>query len=391
VKDERGAQERAAAGAVSGLRVFCAVLAVLGRPVFLNALALSVALGIPAAILFGSNGLRAADVVALTHHSVVARSLVWAGWLALSAPALQVLVDAPGAKTLRALRLPRAALVASLLALALVTQVPWAVLFARGAGAVAAWAAVTLAIAFAASGVAVLRRRAWAVSLGLGVALLAADPPAVLCAACGSVWAPFALHAAWRCAPEQPGFRARWLRPTHPVFALYITHLLRLVRAAQSRLVVATVATGAGAVGLVFSLRNDPTDRPLARALAAMALPLTLAAAVCVAPVIESEARLRALLRSLRVPRAFAPSAFLLAIATPSSALAATTGIAASSTARTSASSLALVLLVWAVILSVAVATWGRLLESRARRTAGTFAAGVTLIAALALLSALSW
>jgi hypothetical protein len=48
-------------------------------------------------------------------------------------------------------------------------------------------------------------------------------------------------------------------------------------------------------------------------------------------------------------------------------------------------------LVAWALLLSVAVALWGRWLEARARRTAGTFAAGVTLIAALALVSASSW
>jgi hypothetical protein len=363
----------------------------LGRPLIRNALALCVALGIPAAILFSSNGLRAKDVVTLAHHSLLARGLLWLAWLALSAPALHVLFEAPGSRTLRALRVPRAALVCALFLLASVTQLPWALLFARGGGLVAAWAAVTLALGLSASALVALRRPRWALLLALGAALLAADLPPLVVALVGSVWAPCALHAGWSCALEQPSARWRLMRPTHPLLALYAAHALGLARAARSRLLVALVSGVGGALGLAYSLRNDPTERPVVRALAALALPLTLGAAACVAPLLESEARLRWLLRSLRVPRAFVLSAFLLAVATPSSALAATTGIALSTAAHTSMSALGAALLGWALALSCAVAAWGRFLEWRARRSAGAFAAGVTLIAALALLLALSW
>jgi hypothetical protein len=358
----------------------------------LPALALSVALGIPAAILFSANGLRAQDIVALARRSLGARALLWAGWLALSAPVLAVLFDAPGSRTLRALRLPRAPLVSSLLVLAFVVELPWAVLFARGGGFVAAWAAITLAIAFAASSTTARRRSRWAGVVVLGSAFLLWGPTPWLGALCGSIWAPLALDAAWRCGLEQPRVAWRLSRPMPALLALYFGHLLRLVRAARSRLLVAIAACAAGSAGFVYSLRNDPTERPLARALAAMALPLTLAAAACTAPVIDSEARLRYLLRSLRVPRVVVLAAFLSAIATPSSALAASTGMVASTAGYPgSAALLGATLVIWAATLSAAVAFWGRLLESRGRRTAGTFAAGVTLIAALALLSAFSW
>ena len=371
--------------------VLGAVFRVLGRPALLNALALSVALGIPAAILFSSNGLRAADIVALLHRSVLARGLLWGAWLTLSAPALSALFDAPGSKMLRALALPRAPLVGSLFLVAGVIELPWATLFARGAGSLAAWAAVTQAVALGASASAAWRRPRWALYVALGGAWLAVDPPTAVAAVCGSVWAAVALHAAWRFALEQPRLRFRLTRPTHPLLALYLTHLLRLVRAARSRSMLAAALGSAGALGLLFSLRNDPTERPLQRALTAMALPLTLAAAVCVAPVIDSEARLCWLLRATRVPRSFVLLAFLLAIATPSSALAASTGVVTSSAAHVSPGVLGAALLAWALTLSGAVAAWGRLLEWRARRTAGAFAAGVTLIATLALVGAFSW
>ena len=387
----QGEIRRGAPNHVAALRVLRAVWTILARPVLAHALAVGVALGIPAAILFSSNGLRASDVVAHCHRSLPTRSLLWLAWLVLCAPALRVLFEAPGSKTLRALRLPRGSLVLSLFSLAALVQTPWALLFARGGGPIEAWAAVTLAVALGASGVAGLRRWPWALGVACGVLLLAWDPAPIVLALCATAWAPFALHAAWRCALEQRRASFGFSRPKHPLFALYLVHWLRLLRSAPSRLTAACVSGASGGIGLIFSLRNDPTERSVARALAAMALPLTLAAAVCVAPVLESEASLRTVLRSLRVPRSLVLTAFFFAIATPSSALAAGTGAAASTAAHASASALSMPLFAWAVALSCAVGVWGRFLEQRARRTAGTFAAGVTLIAALALMLALSW
>jgi hypothetical protein len=391
VTGKQGESARASGLGAPGVgRVLRAAFTVLGRPASLQALALSIALGIPAAIVFSQNGLRASFVVAALHRSLLARLVLWAAWLALSLPALRAVLDAPGSKTLRALRLPRAPLTLALCLLCALGQLPWALLFARGGGALAAWAAVTLAVALGASLVAarVRPRLRWLVALG--VALVALDPPSWLGAALASVGAPFGVHAAFRSVLEQPRARFRLLRPMPAIFAVYLTHLLRLVRSARSRLFVAIASGAAGGVGLCYSLGNDPTERPVQRALSALALPLTVAAAACVAPVIESEARLRVLLRSLRVPQALVVLAFLGAIATPSTALAASAGVAARVTSG-DPSALVVALIAWALGLSVAVALWGRWLEARARRSAGAFAAGVTLIAGLALVLASSW
>ncbi len=371
-------------------RVLRAVCITLGRPVLLHSLALGVALGIPSAILFSANGLRARDVIALSHHSLAARSVLWACWLLLSAPAMRVLLDAPGSRTLRALRLPRVSLVLALLALAVLVQLPWAILFARGGGSLEAGAAVSLAIALNASLVVALRRGRWIFAVAFGALLVLLDVGPSFAFACGALWAPFSLARAFRYALEQRKISLRLTRPTHPLLALYLMHLLRLLRSAQSRLMVACSSGVAGAAGLLFSLRNDPTPRILERALSALALPLTLAAAVLIAPVIESEYSLRALLHSLRVPRRFTLGAFFLAIATPSSALAASSGVAAGAACHASASVLGFTLFGWAMALSCAVSIWGRFLERRARRSAGLFAAGVALIAALALVLAFS-
>ncbi len=363
----------------------------LGRPVLLAAVALGVALGIPCAVLFTSNGLRAVDVVALVRHSFTARALLWAGWLALSVPALRVLFDAPGSRSLRSLRLARAPLFAALSLLALSVELPWGILFARGGGFVAAWAVMALALCAAGFAHAARSRRRWWLAFVVIVGVLELAPLGVFVALLASVVTPLALARAWALVPEQPRILLRAIRPTHAFVALYLAHALRLLRVARSRLMIALAAGASGAIGLIFSFQNDPTSRPVARALTALSLPLTLASAVCVAPVFESEARLFAQLRAVRAPRALVFGAFLCAVATPSSALAATTSVAASGAAHTNLGLFALVLLAWAWALSAAVALWGRLLEARARRSAGLFAAGVTLIAALGLIGANSW
>lgn len=378
-------------GRARAITVIRAVFAVLGRPTQRSALAVAVALGIPCAVLFTSNGLRAVDVVAMMQRSIVARGLLWAGWLALSVPALRSLFDAPGTRSLRALRLPRVPLFVALSLLALNVELPWGILFARGGGVVQAWAVLALAICAGGFAQAAWCRPRWGAAFALTCAVVVLVPPGLVVAVFASGVAPFALARAWAHVPEQPGLRFRALRPTSAFTALYLSHVLCLLRAARSRLMVALAAGASGAIGLVFSLQNDPTVRPFPRALSVLCLPLTLAAAVCVAPLLEAEARLRVPLRSLRVSRAFVLAAFLTAVATPSSALAATTAAAASSAGHVSLALLVLALMAWAWALSTAVALWGRLLEARARRSAGIFVAGVTLIAALGLIGANAW
>jgi len=202
---------------------------------------------------------------------------------------------------------------------------------------------------------------------------------------------PFALHAAWHSAPEQRAFGWRLTRPTWRVLALYCTHLLRLARSERSRLTTAVVTSAAGSAGLILSFRNDLGERPLQRALTVMALPLVVTAALCVAPLLENERRLRALLRSLRVPRAVGLAAFLFAVATPSSALAAGSGAVVAVACQLSVSALGAALIAWGAGLGFAVATWGRLLEARPRPSTGTFVAGVSLIATLATAGAYAW
>jgi hypothetical protein len=366
---------------------------VLARPVLLRAIALGIAVGIPAFVLSAGNGLRAVDVLAWLHRSLPVRCVLWAGWLVLSAPAMRAVFVAPGSISLRALRLPRVPLLLALFTLCAAGQVPWVVLFARGAGWVAAWGALTSSIALGALAVSAWSRpRGGALVVGtLGALLVAWDPMPIVVAALATISLPFALGAALRHALEQPGLRFKFTRPGSALAALYTVHVLRLLRVERSRLSAAFGAAAAGSAGVVLSLHNDPTERPVQRALTVMALPLTVAAAVCVAPLLENERRLHAQLRSLRVRQRAVVSGFLLAVVTPSSALAATSSVVLSASAELGRASLSVALLCWAMALGCAIALWGRFLERRSPRGTGTFVAGVTLLAVLATLGASAW
>lgn len=366
---------------------------VLARPVMRRALALAIAVAIPAFVLSAGNGLRAADVIAWSHRSALVRCGLWAGWLVLSGPVLRIAFVAPGSVSLRALRLPQTPLLLSLITLCAAVELPWLALFARGASPIETWSALTGAISISALSISARARpRGSALALlALLTLILACDPPALVGAVSSTLALPIALHAAQRDALEQPALRFKLTRPSVALTALYTFHLLRLLRVERSRLSSAFGAVAVGSAGLLLSLRNEPSERSLPRVLAVLALPLTVAAAVSVAPLLDNERRLQALLRSLRVRQSSIILAFLLAVATPSSALAAASSVVVSAGAPLGISASCGALFTWALALAGAVGLWGRYLEQRSQRSAGTFVAGVTLIALLATAGAYGW
>jgi hypothetical protein len=309
----------------------------------------------------------------------------------LSGPALRAVFVSPGSLSLRALRLPRCLLLIALFTLCAAVEIPWVVLFVRGAGWLEAWAALASAVTLGAAVISAWARpRGWAALL-LGACVIAWDPPWLVWLILSSLCTPLALGAALRDALEQPSFRVKFTRPGGSLAALYAVHVLRLLRLERSRLSAAFGAAAAGSAAIVLSLQNDPSEHPLHRALVVMVLPLTVAAAVCVTPLLENERRLQALLRSLRVRRSAVLLAFLLAVVTPSSALAATSSVVVSASAQLGAASLSAALLSWAIVLGCAVAGWGRWLEQRSQRGPGAFVAGVSLIFAFATIGAYAW
>jgi hypothetical protein len=349
----------------------------------LRALATFAAVGLPATIIFAPQGLEARDLVRAMHGTPPLRAAVWLGWLALSTYATNTVFTAPGLTALRVARPRRGHVLAALLALASFAQLPWALMWLRGSGPTSALGAVTVAVAAASSAFAFARRRRPLVGFVLVLALSTAalDLPSALQALVGCILSAIAVDGAWRAGLEHRTNARSWTRPTaSPLVAIATVYLLRLARAERLRVMLATMIGSIGAAGLL-TLRSEPSPRPFGRALAIMAIPLVLGSALFVAPLIDCERQMRASFRVRRVRRSVVALAFLLAIAAPTSAFAATAGVGAGIAAGVPAPSLGGALGTWAVVLSGIVGAWGRRHDRTEQRSPVLFACGVALIA----------
>ncbi|HEY2368249.1 MAG TPA: hypothetical protein VGH87_17745 [Polyangiaceae bacterium] len=337
-----------------------ALMSTSGRAVAVRAVPLLMGVGLVAAIVFGGHGVPASLVVKMMHASLGVRLSMFVAWTVAAAPAAMRAFDAPGTITLRSLRPPRAPLFAILVVIVCAAQAPWIALasstgFASGAvAAFVACAATTSLPGFASA-----------------LALVAIDPPSAIAIGPAFVLAIFSVRHAWRHALEQRA-AVPIVRRAPPAIALAMTYVARILRVGRARLNAAAMLVFAGEGALALSLRNDPDARPIARALSVLAFPLAIAAALLAAPAVETEARLRPLLRSTRTKTRAVALAMILALATPSSALAATASVAF-------APSVTLVSVGYALVIASAVAVWARR-AARARRSS-TFILGVAVIA----------
>ncbi len=364
-----------------------ALLVTSGRAVALRAVPLACGVGIAATVLFAGNGLRAADVVAMMHGSLAVRAALWAAWTAAATTAIAPAYDAPGTRTLRSSRPPPALLAAMLLLLAVAAQLPWSLLFLRGGGAAAGALAALLAAAASASAFAASRARAGALLLLAVAGLIAADLPPAVAIAPAAALAITSARVAWRSALQQPGALRLVRRAPAPV-ALALAYLARMTRAARGRLQSAAVLVFAAGGGLALSLRHDAEARPVPRALLVFALPLSVACGMLAAPAVETEARLRPVLRATRTRALVLGAAMTLALATPSTALAAGAGAMAATVSHTP-HTVTLASAAWAVLIAASVAWWARR-AARARRPS-VFLAGVVAIGAAFTAAAASW
>jgi hypothetical protein len=349
-----------------------ALFAIALRPVLSRALGAFAAVGLASTVIFGPQGLRAGELVRAIHASPILRGVLWAGWLLLAAPASRAAFTAPGLGLLRVHARSKIGTTSGLILLLAAVQLPWIVLFARGGGPLDALSAALLAMAVEAAVVA----RSWLAMLGLAAALF--DVPIV-----GFVLAPFAVRRAWVLAPEHraAGERIR-TRSTWPSVALLtVVHLLRLARMERSRVVIAVTFVALGGAGLLTLRQEDGSV--VARALAVMAFPITIAAACFATPILASEKSIGPLLRTLRVRMITVLAAFLGAIFIPTTALAASAGIGLA-TARSPAAVLT-GLSAWSIAISAVVGAWTRRHDRTAKRSSTTFAAGVVLVAIVAM------
>ncbi len=364
---------------------------IIGRPVLQRASALWAAIGVVATVLFAGNGMQARDLTRLFHGSPGARVALGATWVVLATPVVSGAFDAPGTRTLRSLAVRSGAWVGPLLALLLLVQVPCGLLFARGDGPLAGLATMLLAASIEAGLVAAFRRPRFAPVACAAMALLVLDVRPLLAVLPAAGLAVVAVAAAWRAALEGAGLDVRMTRPTVPVLAITAAHLLRMIRVARARLLVAASSASFGALALGLSLHNDAPLRPVARALAVLSLPLTLCAAALVGPVRETESHLRPLARVTRTRWTTLLAAFALALATPSSALGATAGVLAGTFAHEHALALGGAAGAWAIPIACAVATWARWHDLRTRRSPVLFVVGMLVVAGVAVGVVAAW
>ncbi len=370
--------------------VFRAMFVTAGRPVFHRALAFWAAVGTASVVLFAGNGMDAHTLTRLFHSSLGARLILGAGWIVLATPVISCAFDAPGTRTLRSLPVPRWAWWGAMLVLLVLVQSPCGLLFTRVEGPLPGFVMMLLATATEVALVATQRRRRFSLVV-FAMSLVLLDAPSLIVAPPASGLAILAVAGAWRVALDGAARDLRMTRATVPVLAIAVAHLLRMFRVARARLVTAMVSAALGAVALGLSLRNDPPAHPVARALAVLSLPLTLCAAILVVPARETEERLRALARVTGTRWTTLLAAFSLALATPSSALAATAGAMAGTLAHVPVLPLGAASGAWAVPVACAVAVWARWHDLRTRRSPTVFVIGALVVAGVATGIAAAW
>lgn len=244
-----------------------------GRAAAQRAAPLLLGITVASAVIFGGNGMNAADLTGLMDRAPGVRGSLWALWLLAQTPAARALLNERSALLFRALPVPRwqhYAVNAGLLAL---LELPLTVLYGRGAGPGAALVATLLAMA----GHALLcddgrRPRTWLLGGLLGLGLLAPAAPwrtAGLLLAAGATLG-LVLPAAWRRAAARPFPRERRVVFGPASLALLLAQVALLGRTQRPLLLRATVFYLL-ALGITnLALRNNHIQAP--GATAAMAL-----------------------------------------------------------------------------------------------------------------------
>ena len=250
-------------------------------------------------LLFGGNGLEASTVVAGAQTPVV-RALLWVAWLALVMPTIEALWRTPASYWLRSLPAPRWWHLAVSLALTIVAESPWCVLWAAGGGVVGGAAALGGALA--------------------GHALVLARPPGLVgvCWVLGTiaalVWVPdpylafgtwpialVAFRRAWLQAPGRAGARPRAIIGGPRPVALALALLVSLLRGHVAVLLRCGLLFGLAAGAAWLAARTNAQVLLADRLLYACGFmaPVALAAGSAVAgPMLVTEARALWLLRT---------------------------------------------------------------------------------------------
>lgn len=287
------------------VRPFAALARVLtraaGPPALLRAAPPFAAIALFAAVIFGGNGMRPRDLCAVLAASPAVRAALWAAWLLVTAPAARALLEPRDTFVLRALPIPawqfRLVHGAHLVAL----HLPWALLFAIGAGPLAGIASGLGAAAMSALVVARPRRLVEVLAAVAIAAAILAGAPRVLVSTIALISGAILVAAAWARAPERSARAGASLVGGRAPVALALAHVAVLVRRDGIVLLRGAAAAITGALVLAFAIRNNAVTDADTRetiAVAAAAIPLALATGGVSVKVLETERRLEWLLLS---------------------------------------------------------------------------------------------
>ena len=379
-------------------RPFVAIAIALGRaagpPALLRAVPPFAAIGLASSIVFGGYGMSPRDLVALTAANAGARVALWIAWILVTAPAARALLATPEAFVLRSLPVPLAWFWIVHASHLVALQAPWALLFAAGAGPLAAIAAAVAGAAASAIVVARLRSIADVVAaVALTSAIALGAPPAALAAA-GIAAVGVGVASAFRRAPERAASAGRAWMPRSAPIALAIAHAAVLVRRDAITLVRGAAAALVGALIASLAARNNAVtsrEEQEGIALAAGAIPLAIAVTGVAGRVLVTERGLAWLLLSSGASARLRAVVAAALTATWGAATGALYGVAAAIAMTDAADRRARIALL-AIALGASLAAVGANLARRAERPTGVdgtaVVAGMTAAAALSTAAA---
>jgi hypothetical protein len=241
----------------------------LGAPLFFGVF-------LVAYIVFGPQGMRASDLVFTMRTSAALALVLWAGWLVLALPVARLALVPPSSTYLRWLPAPRVLLYASAAVCVLLVELPWMVLFGRGEGIVAGFAAGLGAVAVHAS----LATRPFGIFHAValtGWAISAFHPSTIVAFPSALLAAAIAVKHAIDRAPEVYAMARRRVRSRPPLVALATAHLSYVLRKEPAVLARALILSSLAGLALPLAARGHDLDTPpafggLALGLAAFAI-----------------------------------------------------------------------------------------------------------------------
>jgi hypothetical protein len=234
-----------------------------GKNALRSSLPLYLTVGIGAFVLFGGNGLDAGTVVALATKRVVFGCSLTLLWVLATLPVARAVFASPETFFLRALPIPRGEFLAVLGAGLLFAHAPWAALWWRGGGFVAALSVTLVALAVELHIVAGFRTSMDFASFALAVVAFLLGPSlAASVLAAPAFW--IGLRRAWIRAPEPRSVGRHAIWGQNRSLALASALAISVYRGHPPVIVRALLLALAACVFVVLGLRNNELSDPTA-------------------------------------------------------------------------------------------------------------------------------